>query len=67
MKKSLKEKNIERYYKGEMDQKNLQNKIDNLDELISKKQKQLVKLISKKQKQLAKGEPKKKLEKKEHN
>ena len=35
----------------------LQNKIDNLDELISKKQKQLVKLISKRQKQL---EPKKK-------
>ena len=39
--------------------KKLQNKIDNLDELISKKQKQLAKLISKrqKQKQLAKEEP----------
>ena len=49
-----------------MDQKNLQNKIDNLDELVSKSQKQLAKLISKrqKQKQLAKEEPKKKLEKK---
>ena len=47
----------------------LQNKIDNLDELISKKQKQLAKIISKSQnqKQLAKEEPKKKLEKKEHN
>ena len=37
-----------------------QNKIDNLDELISKSQKQLAKLISKRQKQLAKEEPKKK-------
>ena len=44
----------------------LQNKIENLDKLISKKQKQLAKLISKrqKQKQLAKEEPKKKLDKK---
>ena len=40
-----------------------QNKIDNLDELISKKQKQLAKLTSKrqKQKQLAKEEPPKNL------
>ena len=42
----------------------LQNKIDNLDELISKKQKkQLAKLISKRQKQLPKEEPKNKLTK----
>ena len=41
-----------------------QNKIDNLDEFISKNQKQLNKLISKRQKQLAKEEPKKKLGKK---
>ena len=44
----------------------LQNKIDNLDELISKKQKQPAKLISEIQKQkkkkIAKEEPKKKLE-----
>ena len=39
----------------------LQNKIDNLDERISKKQKQPAKLISKRQKQLGKEEPKKKL------
>ena len=42
-----------------MDQKDLQNKIDNLDELISKSQKQLAKLISKRQKQLAKKSPRK--------
>ena len=61
-KKSLKEKFINILYIGEMD---LQNKIENLDELISKKQKQLAKLISKrqKQKQLAKEDPKKKLSK----
>ena len=47
-----------------MDQQNLQNKIDNLDELIFKSQKQLDKLISKRQKLLAKEEPEKKLEKK---
>ena len=46
-----------------MDQKNLQNKIDNLDEFISKSQKQLAKLISKRQKQHANEEPKKKLTK----
>ena len=41
----------------------LQIKIDNLDKLISKKQKQLAELISKRQKQFAKEEPKKKLTK----
>ena len=46
-----------------MDQNILQDKIGNLDELISKNQKQLAKLISKRQKQLAKEEPKKKLKK----
>ena len=47
-----------------MDQNNLQNKIDNLGEVISKKQNQLAKLISKrhKQKQFAKEKSKKKLE-----
>ena len=57
-KKTLKEKYINISYIGEMD---LQNKIDNSDELISKKQKQLAKLISKRQKQVAKEERKKKL------
>ena len=41
--------------------KTFTKKIDNLDELISKSQKQLAKVISKRQKQLAKEEPKKKL------
>ena len=56
---TLKEKNIQIYYIGEMDKK---KQIDNLDKLISKRDK-LDKLISKRQKQLRKEqeEPKKKL------
>ena len=60
-KNHLKKKYINILYIGEMD---LQNKTDNLDELIFKKQKQLAKLIFKRQKQLAKEEPKKKTRKK---
>ena len=63
IKNHLKKKCINKLYIGEMDQIKLQNKIDNLDELISKSQNQLAKLISKRQKQLAKEEPKKKTRK----
>ena len=56
MKNHLKKKYINILYR--MDQTKLQNKIDNLDELISKKLKQFAKLIPKRQgqKHLAKEE-----------